>query len=53
LGSTPKEHKVKVRVAMRLRAQTTVSHGWIAKRLGRGSWSNTSDLVCAKQKCKK
>jgi REP element-mobilizing transposase RayT len=53
LGSTVKGHKVKVRVALRLRAETTVSYGWIAERLKMGSRSNVSNLVYAKQKCRK
>jgi REP element-mobilizing transposase RayT len=53
LGSTPKGHKLKVRVALRLRAETTVTYGWIADRLKMGSRSNVSNLVYAKQKCKK
>ena len=53
LGSTPKGHRVKVRLALRLRAETTVSYGWMAQRLGMGSRSNVSNLVYAKQKCRK
>jgi len=53
LGSTPKGHKVKLRVALRLRAETTVTHGWLAERLQMGSHSNVSNLVYAKQKCQK
>ena len=53
LSSTPKGHKFKVRVALRLRAETTVSYGWIAQRLRMGSRSNTSNLVYAKQNCQK
>jgi hypothetical protein len=49
----PKVHEVKVRVALRLRSETTVSYGWIAGRLRMGSRSNASNLVYAKQKCKK
>jgi putative transposase len=53
LGSTPKGHQVKMRVALRLRAETTVPYGWIGERLGMGSRSNVSNLVYASQKCKK
>ena len=53
LWSTPKGHKLKVRVALRLRAETTVSYGWIAERLRMGSRSNASNLVYAEQDCQK
>jgi hypothetical protein len=53
LGSTPNGHKVKVRVALRLRAETTLTWAWIAQRLRMGSRSNASNLVYAKQKCQK
>jgi hypothetical protein len=53
LGSSPKGHKVKVRMALRLWRATTVSYGWIAERLRMGSRSNVSNLVYAKQNCKK
>jgi hypothetical protein len=52
LGSTPKGHKVKVGMALRLRTATTVSYGWMAERLRMGSRSNVPNLVYAKQKCK-
>ena len=47
LGSTPKGHRIKVRVARRLRRETTVTYGWIAERLRMGSRSNASNLVYA------
>jgi REP element-mobilizing transposase RayT len=50
LGSTAKGHPVKVRVARRLRRETTVSHEWIAGRLRMGSRSHASNLVYAKRK---
>ena len=50
LGSTAKGHPVKVRVASRLRQETTVSHEWIAGRLRMGSRSHASNLVYAKRK---
>jgi len=53
LDSTPKGHKVKVRVAMRLREETTVSYEWIAARLRMGSRSNASNQVYAARKCQK
>ncbi|MCU0772105.1 MAG: hypothetical protein MUE94_10120, partial [Verrucomicrobia bacterium] len=52
LGSTAKGHQVKVRMALRLRAETTVSYGWIAERLRMGSRSNASNLVYAKRNVK-
>jgi REP element-mobilizing transposase RayT len=53
LGTTLKGHRIKVRVALRLRAETTVTYEWIAQRLEMGSRSNASNLVYAKQKCRK
>ncbi len=53
LGSTAKGHLVKVRTARRLRAETTVTYEWIARRLGMGSRSNAANRVYAKGKCKK
>lgn len=53
LASTPKGHGVKVRIAMRLRAETTVSYGWIAQRLKMGSRSYASNLVYEQQKKQK
>ena len=53
LDSSAKGHSVKVRVATRLGAETMVTYGWIAERLRMGSRSNASNLVYAKQKCKK
>ena len=53
LASTPKGHRVKVGLALRLRSETTVSYQWIAERLRMGSRSNVSKLVYASKKCKK
>jgi REP element-mobilizing transposase RayT len=53
LESSPKGHRVKVRVAVRLRRETTVTYGWIAERLQMGSRSNASNLVYASPKCQK
>ena len=50
LGMTPKGHRVKVRVAGRLRRETTVTYQWIAERLGMRSRSHASNLVYANQK---
>jgi hypothetical protein len=52
LPSTPKGHRIKVRLALRLRSETTVSYQWIAERLRMGSRSNVSNLVYANNKCK-
>ena len=53
LASSPKGDRVKVRVALRLRRETTVAYEWIARRLRMGSRSSVSNLVYARQKCKK
>ena len=53
LESSPKGHRVKVRLALRLRAETTVTYEWIARRVGMGSRSNVSNLVYARRKCRK
>ena len=53
LASSAKGHRVKVRVALRLRAETTVTYEWIARRLGMGSRSNASNLVYAQGNCRK
>src|SRR5688572_18138773 len=53
LGSTAKGHKLKVRLAVRLRRDTMMPYEWIAARLQMGSRSNASNLVYAKQNCKK
>jgi len=53
LASSAKGHRVKVRVALRLRAETTVTYEGIARRLGMGSRSNVSNLVYAKHNCNK
>jgi len=43
-----KGHAVKVTLAKRLRAETTVSLAWIAQRLYMGRWTYVSSLL---QKC--
>jgi REP element-mobilizing transposase RayT len=53
LDATPKGHRLKVRLALRLRSETTVSYQWIAERLRMGSRSNVSNLVYANRKCEK
>ncbi len=50
LESSPKGHRVKMRLALRLRAETTVTYEWIARRVGMGSRSNVSNLVYARRK---
>jgi len=40
-----KGDKAKVRMAVRLRAETTMSWDWIAKRLGMGHWRTASNAV--------
>jgi hypothetical protein len=53
LDSTAKGHGVKARTAVRLQRETTVMYGRMAERLQMGSRSHVSNLVYAKQKCKK
>lgn len=53
LVSSPKGHRVKVRIALRLRARTTVTYEWISRRLAMGSRSYASNLVYAKQQKQK
>jgi hypothetical protein len=45
LGMQPKGHRAKVRMARRLRQETTMSLKWIAKRLEMGSWTYVSNLL--------
>ena len=45
LGTQPKGHSAKVRIARRLRQETTPSLKWIAQRLQRGSWTDVSNLL--------
>jgi hypothetical protein len=40
-----KGHGAKVRLARRLRQETTMSLKWIAQRLHRGSWTYVSNLL--------
>ena len=47
LAMQPKGHHMKVQIAQRLRAQTPMTHEWIANRLCMGSGSNVSNLVIA------
>jgi hypothetical protein len=42
----------KVRLAARLRTETTLSLKWIAEHLAMGSWTNVSTLLGAKRKGK-
>ncbi len=50
LAGTKKGHEFKVRLAMRLRRETTMTWAWIADRLRMGSRSSASNLVCALEK---
>jgi hypothetical protein len=45
LGLRPKVDKVKIALARRLRAETTMSLKCIAKRLQMGSWTYVSNLL--------
>ena len=40
-----KREKEKVKLARRLRAQTTMTLAWIAQRLRMGSWTYTANLI--------
>ena len=40
-----KGHRAKVRLARRLRQETTMSLKWIAERLQMGSWTYVSNLL--------
>jgi len=41
----PKGDKMKVKLALRLRTETTMTLSWIAKRLHMGSWTYVSNLL--------
>ena len=43
-----KGDKEKVKLARRLRAQTTMTLAWIAQRLRMGSWTSTANLIYEK-----
>ena len=45
LRGAPKGDKRKVRLAARLRRETTMSLKWIAERLAMGSWTIAGDKV--------
>ena len=45
LEGRPKNDKVKVRIAKRLRGQTTMSWKWIAERLSMGHWRSAANAV--------
>ena len=45
----PKGDKGKVRLARRLRKETTMSLKWIARELNMGSWTYVSNLLGAKK----
>lgn len=46
LARWPKGHPFKLRLARRLRAETTVTVGWISQRLGMGSRAYLAHLLC-------
>jgi len=48
LGLRRKGDKAKVKLARRLRAQTTMTLAWIAQRLRMGSWTYTANLIYEK-----
>jgi len=50
LDSLPKGDKLKVKLAMELRKETTVSYQWIASRLAMGSRSYVQNLVCGQRR---
>jgi len=45
LRARRKGHRAKVRLARRLRQETTMSLKWIAQRLHMGSWTCVSNLL--------
>ena len=53
LLKTAKGHRVKVQTAILLRAETTVTYRWIARRLMMGSPSHAANLVYAQRGNKK
>jgi hypothetical protein len=44
-----KGDKDKVTIASKLRQETTMTHQWIAQRLGMGSWACLSNLLSARR----
>ena len=53
LQARPKGAEVKVAVAARLRAETTMTAGWIAKRLGMGSRGYLNHLLYRRRKSRR
>jgi len=49
LAATPKGTEIKVRIARRLRTETTMSWIWIARRLQMGHWRSAANAVRAAQ----
>ena len=47
LALRPKGHKVKIRIAKRLRKETTMTLKWVATRLRMGSWTYVFNLLAA------
>ena len=45
IAVAPEGDKVKVELAERLRAETTMSLRWLAQELGMGSWTYVSNLL--------
>ena len=50
LAQRPKGDKVKVKIALRLRQETTMTVAWIAERLQMGSRDALNNLLCRKRK---
>ena len=48
-----KGDKEKVKMAQRLRSETTMTLSWIAERLAMGSWTNVSNLLSARRRAKR
>ena len=46
---TPKGDRRKVKIAVRLRGETTMTLKWIANRLAMGGWTNVSNLLGAER----
>ena len=50
LRQAGKGNEEKVRLAARLRRETTMSLKWTAQQVERGSWSHVSNLLVARRK---
>jgi hypothetical protein len=53
LRARRKGDKHKVKMARRLRAETTMTVQWVAERLVMGSWTDVSNLLAADRKARR